>query len=277
MAAVMLDRVGLGVVSTVGDPRDARFEDATQYVRIGGRLYALVDRAIAIVLSRADGASDRQRGVLDDDPAVCAAWWLYRARVAQRLCATDLDPGEAVEREDPLGVTVRPCGPIAEVRRAAHARSLAYSAAGLVRLFDHMQRMWGGRAFGPDLAWAARAGGPLERVVARLALASRAVPLARRRVCQKRRRRRLARCRSTASDGPCGSRVDRAPRDDAAIATTTATAQPPPTVPWPVAHMSLDFIGRLQSVINRRPAMPRDAPLTPPLADQPDSWTPMDT
>lgn len=270
----MLDRVGLGV-ATMGDPRDARFEDATQYVRIGGRLYASVDRAIAIVLSHADGASGRQRGVLDDDPAVRAAWWLYRARVAQRLCTTDPDPGEVVEREDPLGVTVRPCGPIAEVRRAAHTRSLAYSAAGLVRLFDRMQHVWGGRAFGPDLAWAARAGGPLERVVARLALASRAASLTRRRARQKRRRRRSVRRRPIVSDEQCGSHSDRTPHDDVAITTTTttATAQPLPTVPWPVAHMSLDFIDRLQGVINRRPAMPRDAPLTPPLAD---SWMPMD-
>ncbi|AGO83258.1 hypothetical protein pdul_cds_996 [Pandoravirus dulcis] len=273
MAAVMLDRVGLGVVATMGDPRDARFEDATQYVRVGGRLYASVDRAIAIVLSHADDASGRQRGVPDDDPAVRAAWWLYQARVAQRLCATDLDPGEVVEREDPLGVTVRPCGPIAEVRRAAHARSLAYSAAGLVRLFDRMQHVWGGRAFGPDLAWVARAGGPLERVVARLALASRAASLARRRARRKRRMGHPMLCRSTASDGPCGSHSDRAPHGGAPVATTT---QPSPTVPWPVAHMSIEFMNRLQCVINRRPPMPRDAPLTPPLADQPDSWTPMD-
>ncbi|AGO85610.1 hypothetical protein psal_cds_1265 [Pandoravirus salinus] len=304
MAAVMLDRLG---IDGVRDSHDAAFEDAVRYVRTAGRLYASIDRAVAVALERAhdasssssstavtartthrvatgptDDASGRPTGIAagHDDSVVRTAWWLYRARMAERLCMADLDPREFVEREDPLGVVVRACGPIAETRRAAHLYSLAYSAAGLARLFDRMQHVWADRVFGPDLAWIGRAGGPLTCVVARLALALRPAPPAahrrqrirRRSVWSHRAQRHARHCDDPEMGG--GVRRDHAPQG-----TVHRGTDPPvgAVAPWPVAHMSLDFMDRLQAVINRRPlSEPRDAPLTPPFADQPDPWTPID-
>ncbi|AVK75531.1 hypothetical protein pqer_cds_1109 [Pandoravirus quercus] len=311
MAAVMLDRLG---IADTRDPRDAHFQDTVRYVRAGGRLYASIDRAVAATLARAHNASsattgatprmtcgaddalDRQDRLFadddnDNDPVVRSAWWLYQARVAERLCMADLDPDEFIEREDPLALVVRPCGPIAEARRAAHLYSLAYSAEGLVRLFDRMQRAWADRAFGSDLVWIARAGGPLACVVARLALASRPTSLASRRRYNRqkihrvsaeldRNRPRVRQERGGVDDDNHydvhdDMRHDQTPRDSVGHESDVMVlSTPTPATTWPVAHMSLDFMDRLQAVINRRPpAPPHDAPLTPPFADQPDPWT----
>ncbi|AJF96833.1 hypothetical protein TW95_gp0099 [Pandoravirus inopinatum] len=316
MAAVMLDRLG---IAGTRDPRDTHFQDTVRYVRAGGRLYASIDRAVAATLSRAHGTSlaasakaprtnygtddglDRQERLFGDDaddPVVRSAWWLYQARVAERLCMADLDPDEFIEREDPLDLVVRPCGPIAQARRAAHLYSLAYSAEGLVCLFDRMQRAWADRAFGSDLVWIARAGGPLACVAARLALASRSTSLVSRRryytrqkihhlSAKLRRNRPCVRQQSGGVDDDNHDdddddhndlQHDRAPGDVTCHdSVMMVPSTPTPATTWPVAHMSLDFMDRLQAVINRRPPVaPHDAPLTPPFADQPDPWTPID-
>ncbi|QBZ81706.1 hypothetical protein pclt_cds_1124 [Pandoravirus celtis] len=314
MAAVMLDRLG---IADTRDPRDAHFQDTVRYVRAGGRLYASIDRAVAATLTRAhdaslaaiakaphtncgtDDAPDRQERLFgddDDDPVVRSAWWLYQARVAERLCMADLDPDGFIERDDPLALVVRPCGPIAQARRAAHLYSLAYSAEGLVHLFDRMQRAWADRAFGSDLVWIARAGGPLACVVARLALASRPTSLVSRRrygrhkihhvSAKSRQSRPRVQQQSGGVDGNDyyddhdDPRHDLVPGDVACHESNTmvrSTSAATATTTWPVAHMSLDFMDRLQAVINRRPpALPHDAPLTPPFADQPDPWMSID-
>lgn len=273
----MLDRIS--ALSDAGDVADARFDCGTRHVAIGGRLFVCVDRAIADVLR--DAASDRRGRTESDngdgsddagsaqrhataaldgddsaDPA-SAAWWIYRSRVAQRLCGA-VSVGDAIERDHPLDVSVRLCGSVSDLRRAAHERTLCYSPAGLLRLFERMRARWADCAIGSRLAHLTRPGGPVQRVAARAALGSP------RRVSLSSRRRQQG-------AGALGRSPQAAAMTMSTSITTMATAEP-----WPVAHMSLGFMYRLQCVINRPAAamvFARDVPLSPPLADEADdAW-----
>ncbi|AVK76519.1 hypothetical protein pneo_cds_912 [Pandoravirus neocaledonia] len=198
------------------------------------------------------------------------AWWIYRSRVAQRLCGA-ASAGDAIERDHPLDVTVHLCGVVSDLRRAAHERAVCYSPAGLLRLFDRMRARWVDCALGLRLAHLARPDGPVQRAAVRAALGS-----ARRVSLSGRRRRRAV----GAHDRPSQIAPTVKSPETATATTTTAAATTTPEAratttaqPWPVEHMSLDFMYRLQRVINRPVATmvpTRDAPLSPPLADMAD-------
>ncbi|AVK77531.1 hypothetical protein pmac_cds_843 [Pandoravirus macleodensis] len=266
MAAIMLDRVN--ALSDAGDAADAQFECGTRHVPIRGRLFICIDRALANVLRDA-ASSARNHAIHDtndwdgtraaqhhsdvigdcDDNGDCvdAAWWIYRSRVAQRLCAT-ASVGDAIERDHPLDVPVRLCGAISSLRRAAHERAMCYSPAGLLRLFERMRARWADGPIGSRLAHLTRPNGPVQRAVVRAALGP-----PKRASLSSRRRQHSAGSHKRSSQ-------------------TEATA--PPAESWPVAHMTLDFMYRLQCVINRPAttmALARDAPPSPPLADEADN------
>lgn len=264
----MLDRIS--ALSDAGDVADAQFECGTHRVSVGGRLFICIDRALANVLRDAassahncptpdiddwDGvrAAQHHNAAVGDhhDGAklIDAAWWIYRSRVAQRLCGT-ASVGDAIERDHPLDVPVRLCGSISDLRRAAHKRAVCYSPAGLLRLFERMRARWVDCPIGSRIAHLARPNGPVQRAAVRAALES-----PRRTLFSARHRQRGAGARERPSQ-------------------TEATATP--AEPWPVAHITLDFMHRLQCVINRPAAtmaLARDAPLSPPLADEADDDT----